>query len=514
MRHEIDFWWVTRPKRKLDSVQLILSQVTASFLNDAWHGERQRHLAFEEKLEQANLKRTGLRRDHTGGGARTYIAWMRSLGLIFTESTTNRLCLTLAGEALLGNESPVDVLTNQVIKYQFPSSFSTLNSPVSKRFKVHPFVFLLRLLSDPEIGSLTNEEIAKVVIIQGENDSDNCLQRVKEAVLNFRAHGDASLESDFVSRYMDGNPDSTKLLDTANTFANWIEFTRLAHREDGKLVLTNANLDKTYKILRAPPKFIADWDNEEKFQRRFGLDLNHKKDTRNLTENQTVTVSQIEEAAIRTQFLNISSDRLILDIDSALINEICGNTGYPPEVVEKHLKNLYPNGGMNAFMPKLYDMAYAGREQATEFEKATVEIFNKEFKYKASHVGPIGLTPDVLVVSDDAGYCGIIDNKAYAQYSITNDHHNRMVQNYIKGLSNYYHGSFPLKFFSYIAGGFVKSIDRQLSKITAETNISGSALNVENFIRLVEKNRKTPITHQELGSLFSCGKQITAIDIN
>ena len=89
-----------------------------------------------------------------------------------------------------------------------------------------------------------------------------------------------------------------------------------------------------------------------------------------------------------------------------------------------------------------------------------------------------------------------------------------MVQNYIKGLSNYYHGSFPLKFFSYIAGGFVKSIDRQLSKIAAETNISGSALNVENFIRLVEKNRKTPITHQELGSLFSCGKQITAIDIN
>ena len=52
-------------------------------------------------------------------------------------------------------------------------------------------------------------------------------------------------------------------------------------------------------------------------------------------------------------------------------------------------------------------------------------------------VGPIGLTPDVLVVSDDAGYQGIIDNKAYSKYSISNDHHNRMVENYIKRIDNY-----------------------------------------------------------------------------
>jgi len=32
--------------------------------------------------------------------------------------------LTLAGEAILNGDSPVEVLKNQVLKYQFPSAFS------------------------------------------------------------------------------------------------------------------------------------------------------------------------------------------------------------------------------------------------------------------------------------------------------------------------------------------------------------------------------------------------------
>lgn len=39
-------------------------------------------MAYEDALENAGLKRKGERRDHTGGGARTYKAWLMSLGLI------------------------------------------------------------------------------------------------------------------------------------------------------------------------------------------------------------------------------------------------------------------------------------------------------------------------------------------------------------------------------------------------------------------------------------------------
>ena len=106
-------------------------------------------------------------------------------------------------------------------------------------------------------------------------------------------------------------------------------------------------------------------------------------------------------------------------------------------------------------MTQYYEMAFKGREEATEFEKATAELFHDVFKFKTKHVGPIGLTPDVLIESEDVGFVGIIDNKAYSKYSISNDHHNRMVHNYINGLGNYYKGKKNLAFFSYIAGGFL-----------------------------------------------------------
>ena len=46
----------------------------------------------------------------------------------------------------------------------------------------------------------------------------------------------------------------------------------------------------------------------------------------------------------------------------------------------------------------------------------------------------MGLTPDVLLLSHEGSYQAILDNKAYREYNISNDHHNRMVTNYINEL--------------------------------------------------------------------------------
>lgn len=120
----LNYWWVTRPKRKLNSVPEVLAAFADMSLNQEWEGQRDSHLAYEDALETAGLKRKGERRDQTGGGARTYKAWLVSLGLIFTQESTNKIKLTLAGEAIMNGNSPVEVLTNQILKYQFPSSFS------------------------------------------------------------------------------------------------------------------------------------------------------------------------------------------------------------------------------------------------------------------------------------------------------------------------------------------------------------------------------------------------------
>ena len=138
----LNYWWVTRPKRKLNSVPEVLSIFADLALNQEWEGQRDSHLAYEDALENAGLKRKGERRDQTGGGARTYKAWLVSLGLIFIQESTEKIKLTLAGEAIMNGDSPVEILKQQILKYQFPSAFSVGRGvKVNQRFKIRPFRF-------------------------------------------------------------------------------------------------------------------------------------------------------------------------------------------------------------------------------------------------------------------------------------------------------------------------------------------------------------------------------------
>lgn len=177
------------------------------------------------------------------------------------------------------------------------------------------------------------------------------------------------------------------------------------------------------------------------------------------------------------------------------------------------MQKLYPRGAVGSFMSEYFEMAFRGRDDAVEFEKATAELFKTVFGFEARHVGSIGLTPDVFLLSDSDGYCGIIDNKAYSRYTINNDHRNRMIHNYIGGLRNYYDGTHPLAFFTYIAGGFGKNIDAQFRDIFDETDVCGSAFSVSNIIALVERNSEKPFAHSRLRELFAMNKQILLGDI-
>lgn len=228
----MNYWWVTRPKRRLNSVPEVLGTLAEVSLNQEWRGQRDTHLDLEEALEKAGLKRLGERRDQTGGGARTYQAWIFSLGLIFIQESTGQMKLTLAGEAIMNGASPVSVLKNQILKYQFPSAFSIGRGvDVSRRFRLRPFVFLLKLLCDPQIDFLTEEEIGKVVIVEAENETERCYLSVRDKILDFRERGDRSLPEDFFQQYAPRrgavNPAHpfSHLLDIANTCVNWLEYT-------------------------------------------------------------------------------------------------------------------------------------------------------------------------------------------------------------------------------------------------------------------------------------------------
>ncbi len=167
----LNYWWVTRPKRKLDSIPAVLACCAAVAQSCEWQGNTYTHLQFEEELEKRGLKRVGERKDQRGGGGRTYFVWLSSLGLVFIQEETGMVKLTLAGEAIVSGKQPEEVLKNQVLKYQFPSPFSlsvsSSKTRVTERFKIRPFRFLLKLLCDKRIGCyLTQEEVGRVVAVE------------------------------------------------------------------------------------------------------------------------------------------------------------------------------------------------------------------------------------------------------------------------------------------------------------------------------------------------------------
>lgn len=516
----LNYWWVTRPKRKLNSVPEVLATFADLSLNQAWGGQRESHLAYEDALEAAGLKRRGERRDQTGGGARTYKAWLMSLGLIFNQESTGMIKLTLAGEAIMNGESPVAILTNQILKYQFPSAFSVGRGvKVASRFKIRPFRFLLRLLDDARVGSLSEDEIAKIIVTEAENESDRCYEYIVRRIAQYREDGNKCLEDDFLLKYQSSkgginleHPYS-HLEDLANTLVNWLEYTQFVTRASGRVFLLDERREEVRGILSVQTPLIDRPEQQEYFQRKFGVDVKHKKDNRDLTKSMTITPKVIARQKVMQAYITESLNRPITRISNDLVARIVDVTGINEKIVEEILIETYPHGSIGSFMTKYFEMAFKGRDEATEFEKSTVELFRDVFGYQTKHVGPIGLTPDVLLVSKESGYQAIIDNKAYSKYSINNDHRNRMVHNYLANISRYSDSEYPMAFFTYISGGFCTTIDKQIESIYEETGIRGSVVSVTNIIKMVERHQENAYTHQDLRNLFGINRQILMRDL-
>ena len=521
----LNYWWLPRPKRKLNAIPEILAVFSTVSLDAQWQGNVSLHRRFEDGLEEAGLKRIGERRDARGSGGRTYYAWLASLGLVFTQESSNKAFLTLAGEAIMQGRSPVEVLKWQVLKYQFPSPFSlspgNSRSRVNERFKIRPFLFLLRLLNDNRVQFLTNEEIAKVIIVEAENETEKVYEHVVERLLDFRNGGDAVLSERFFSLYapssgrVNEEHPYSHLTDVANTFINWLDYTQFIIREPGGTIrLLDEKKEEVVRLLSQKIPFIDRPEAHEYFQRKYGLDPWHQKDTRNLSESKTITSRMIDQQKIKQAFIALSLKKPIRKITPEVIDYVIEVTGVDGSLVETTLERTYPNGAIGGFMTEYFEMAFKGTEKAINFEIATTELFKDVFGFKTIHLGQTGSksAPDVLLLSEEEGYQAIIDTKAYSNYSISGDHHNRMVHNYIENISNYSSFAQPIGFFSYVSGGFGNQIDNQIKSIADSSGIHGSAITVSNLIRLVEIQNEKSMNHIDLRELFSVDRQIILPD--
>ena len=488
---------IPRAKRTLTSLPLVLSLVSQTCLDKEWKTEDT--LLLENHLEEKGLKKPGTKRDQGGSGGRTYRAWVEALGFIFKETATGFYRLTKAGEALVsGSYSPTEIATFQLMKMQYPSPYSTKsNVNVNTRFGLYPFRFLLQLLKADGIEYLTEEEIALYVITEGTSNSNDCVSSVAKKIISHRKEECVTVDEEFAEKFSSRvkgkvrTPEKTykSLKDIANTFINHLEYTQIVSRDlHGKLWIKNHDLAE--KILggnHALAKFDKESSDKEteRFQRKFGLGPKDTRDDRTFAKGSNIRGSDISKKLVTMAFHD-KARWSILDVkDEFLIKEIAKETGLETTLVRKHL-STFAGKELDFTKSSYISMAFAGRREATDFEKATAGLMGENgLGFKASHVGGPGSKkePDIYIVEEVLQVSGIIDTKAYSYYTISNDHQNRMVHNYIPKYKD--RNGTKLKFFMYISGSFGKSLPKQLEDMSKQTGLGAIGMTAEEVLEFV-----------------------------
>ena len=475
----------------------ILGLVTCDFLDKQWSGDHGSHLGFESELEKQGLKRVGDRLDQGGGGARTYVAWLQSLGLVFYHGSKRVLKPTLAGEALLAGKSPTDVLTRQVLKYQFPSPFSrSRNVEVSERFCIRPFRFLLRLLLDERIGYLTETEIAKIVAVEAETESDECFERIAGRILEFREVGDACIPVDFEERYASNRKSASvasKLLDVANTMGNWLSFTQFVYRSHGTMMIPPDRVEMVREALADDGGLIEWCGDHESFQRRFGLDPWHSEDERDLAGLTDVTAYQIGTLRIQSEFLKLASASPIRYVSAAVVDSVSAGSGYDRSFVEDILFKRFPMGALDCYFSTYLQMAASDRTDRVEFRKATARLFGEVLGFDVLR-GADGDASEILVESPECGSRGVVDARPGHELSIRADDIVRL-----GGVSGREGG-----FCVFVSGGFA----RDVGNVLASSALPSSAMSAHDLVELCRRNEKRPYSHVEIKRAMSARKRI------
>lgn len=502
-------WFVSRQKRKLTTIFEALVAYSDICVGKEWNHELQ--IKFEDTLGGRDITEHGSlrarRANQGGGGTRTLFKQMKDLGLVFLEDENRKCRLTLIGEDIVkGNITFVDAMRIQLKRYQYPSAavWSGTGS-VSHDFKVHPFQFMFRLLREPRLKNcLTMEEMYGIVIHKAVSDSKEVFEDVVSLILRFRQNVKDGFVEDTATKTFSN---------IANTFFNYISLTQYVTRGSKTLSIRRGKEDAVNDFIEKTVAFIPNPQLTENYQRAFGRGR-VAKDLRNFDREHPLSQKELNEARIRREYVLLALKTPITGITPDIVEHISNTTGIDETIVEMFLVQNYPHGNIDDFFLAYRELAHLGRDGATDFEKATCEIFKKLFKMRVEHVGPIGNTPDVFVESAEEGYCGIIDNKAYRNgYSISGAHKRVMEDEYIPNYKKYGKTDLPLVFFTYIASSFGANIDRQISQIINDTGVSGSAMPVDLFINLAQDYAEKGYDHAFLREVFAVGRKVRLLDI-
>lgn len=548
----LPYWWMTRPHRKLIRIPKSLAAFAGVAAGQKWSGNRDLQIEFETRLEQLDLKSRG---DHTeravgrgGSGGRTHAQLLYSLGLFFyhreKEGADEEVHLTLAGQALVDQQDALPILRKQVLAYQFPSAYSVSSSVnVDRKFRLRPFVLLLKLLKHPDLGGyLTDREIAACVIGYAESHSNREADKIAERIVRYRAYGAVSLDPDFAQKMKPPRTRAqlsaeelidTSLKDIANTAAQWIRYTGFATSAPGE---DYGAEDKTVTALNPAmggeiDAAIAEWSSKplvtmyepqggkfaaqeaaKAFQRTYGVKVGMVKDQRAIRDIRGKSEADRTLGLVSASLTHLYATEVVTEPTDEVIDAVVNHSGLDRTTVAGALVGLIssPAAGVSAFLDRYEQMAFSGTEEAINFEKATEQVLAQIFGLGSRHIGQEGTVPDVEVWSETWG--GIIDTKAYAAYDLPHDHQLRMHADYVPDYAGGVQGK-PLEFFMYVSGGFAPRFNSKLRHVIEKAKIAGSGIAIQPWRQLITGYPASGLSHDDLLKLWSIGREITSVDV-
>ena len=231
-------------------------------------------------------------------------------------------------------------------------------------------------------------------------------------------------------------------------------------------------------------------------------------------------IGQLRVASERTRvtgqvtasLVHLYATEIVREVTWKVVDSVVNHTGLDRDLVEQTLRELIktPQDGMSQFLDRYQQMAFASRDEAIAFEKATASVLKDVFKLEARQLGQTGRVPDVEVWNDE--WLGIIDTKAYPLYTLESDHQLRMQASYLPRYVG--DGDRPrLMFFMYVAGGFAPSFNPNLRKIMSATGLRGSGIGIVPWVNLISKYPESRLGQSDLLELWSLGREITTEDV-
>jgi hypothetical protein len=519
VRHDPEYrriWMFPRNIRYIAPWKLaqIVALLSEQLRYDLWSGKQEVQDQFTKALELAGIKRPGIQYDPHSGGARTYLAQLECLGLLFKRGG-GLAFLTVAGEDMANGEQPLPILQELLFRHQYPSVYSrNSNVKIHPAIKVQPFLFVLELMDKAEY--LTNTELV-VPMIYGHNSSciAICLKKIAQLRAGVPLESLINSTEDLYTprtRNRDVAAALADIRDIANTCKNYMQAACLTDVEtvEGcqQMKISADYLANVQEAIESKKdNFIKGWETPESFQRKLGS-WNRRKDTRDLSfRKQESPASSI----IAAQFYRHAGEAPVTAYPLAFVQEMTEGYGFSRGIVEKTVEPLLSKA-LTYFESTYLDMAKSGGKKAIEFEKATGRLFSDKLKFSVEHtgqkkrIGHVGGYADLFLVAVDDQHCAIIDTKSTTAYNLNATDYRAMVNDYIPGFMELSPNGKPreLEFCAYIAGGFTGGIDTRLKNITEKTGVPVSAISASNFLTIC----KNDFPQEAVRSWFRSGREL------